>query len=174
MDKGIRPAVVQKFAELLPQRAELGNTGFRKTVMCYLMDQFGITLGAASTHYNYAFIQAKKDPVLLPLLEGLGRPEDKKGGRKPKAKPALGNIDPIEFIDQQYQDCVAAAAGAVGPMEAVVDQVPNAGIETTEPQLFTVVKAKDGAVVATGLTAEAAAELISKAAAQKKAKLQLA
>jgi hypothetical protein len=171
MDKGIRPAVVQKFAELLPQRAELGNTGFRKSVMSYLMDEFSITLGAASTHYNYAFIQAKKDPALLPLLEGLGRPEDKKGGRKPKAKPVLGNIDPIEFIDQQYLDCVAAAAGAIGPMEAVVDQVPNAG---AEQQLFTVVKAKDGTVVATGLTAEAAAELISKAAAQKKAKLQLA
>ena len=88
MDKGIRPAVNRKFVEMLPQRAEIGNTAFRKNIIAFAMDEFGITLASAATHYNHAFKEAKKVAELAPQLEGLGRPEDKKGGRKPKAKPA--------------------------------------------------------------------------------------
>jgi hypothetical protein len=65
-----------------------GNVAFRKGVMSQAMTDYGITLGAASSHYNHAFIQARKasaqDTALAALLEGLGRPEDKKGGRKKK------------------------------------------------------------------------------------------
>ena len=93
MDKGIRPECNKKFGELLPTRenTRAGNTAFRKTVMAHIMTEFGITLASAATHYNHAFIdareKAKTDATLAGLLEGLGRPEDKKGGRKPKAKP---------------------------------------------------------------------------------------
>ena len=85
-DKGIRVNVNHKFAELLPQRAELGNTRFRAEVIAYAMDEFGITLASAATHYNHAKIEAAKVPELAAQMEGLGRAEDKKGGRKPKAK----------------------------------------------------------------------------------------
>lgn len=82
MDKGIRVNVNNKFVELLPQRAELGNKRFRAEVIAFAMDEFGISLASAATHYNHAFKVAKvADPV---SVEGLGRPEDKKGGRKPK------------------------------------------------------------------------------------------
>ena len=87
MDKGIRPAVNRKFVELLPQRAELGNTRFRAEVIAFAMDDYGITLASAATHYNHAFKEAKKIFELREHLLGLGRPDDKKGGRKPKAKP---------------------------------------------------------------------------------------
>ena len=85
-DKGIRVNVNHKFVEMLPQRNEMGNTAFRKAVICYAMDEFGITLASAATHYNHAFKEARKIEALAPMLEGLGRPEDKKGGRKPKAR----------------------------------------------------------------------------------------
>ena len=82
MDKGIRPACNAKFRELLPQRAALGNTAFRKAVMDSIREDFGCSVASAATHYNHSFKEVKKtDPT---LVEGLGRPEDKKGGRKKK------------------------------------------------------------------------------------------
>lgn len=136
MDKGIRPACNAKFAELLPQRATLGNTGFRKAVIGYLMEEFGITGASGATHYNHSFKLVKAaNPE---LVEGLGRPEDKKGGRKRKvvaeAAPAAEYVEPVQTV-------------------------------------FTVCKKSDSSVIATGLSFEAAQELINKAAAQKKAKL---
>ena len=83
-DKGIRVNVNHKFVELMPQRAELGNTRFRAEVIGYAMESFDISLASAATHYNHAFKEAKKVPELLAQLEGLGRADDKKGGRKPK------------------------------------------------------------------------------------------
>ena len=56
-----------------------------------MIESFGCTLAAAATHYNHAFIEARKaselegNEALKELLVGLGRPEDKKGGRKKKA-----------------------------------------------------------------------------------------
>ena len=108
MDKGIRPYCNIKFVEMLATRTNTraGNTAFRKTVMCDVMEQFGVTLASASTHYNHSFQCApipvgeyrevefrgriiKMGPGLgvdPALLVGLGREPDKKGGRKPKAK----------------------------------------------------------------------------------------
>jgi hypothetical protein len=55
------------------------NTAFRKAVICKLMDECNIGVNSAAGHYNYAFKYAQgKYPE---LVVGLGRPEDKKGGR---------------------------------------------------------------------------------------------
>jgi hypothetical protein len=182
MDKGIRPYCNAKFVELnnLRNRGELTNTQFRKSVMADCMEAFGITLASAATHYNHAFKTVKE--LNAELVSGLGRPEDKKGGRKPKAKVVLttgDDVPSVEFIDQQYAECVAAAAGAVGPVEQV-DQVPNGwdkiegGEETPEVKTYTVTRVKDGAVVATGLLLTDAEALCAKAIAAKKAKLAYA
>lgn len=94
MDKGIRVNVNNKFVELLPQRAELGNKRFRAEVIAYAMDEFGITLASAATHYNHAFKVAKAaNPA---SVEGLGRPEDKKGGRKRKVVAVAETAAPAE------------------------------------------------------------------------------
>lgn len=96
-DKGIRVNVNHKFVELLSTRAVSGNTRFRAEVIGYAMEEFGITLASAATHYNHAFKEAKKLPELAELLVGLGRAEDKKGGRKPKAKVvAVAEADVVE------------------------------------------------------------------------------
>ena len=63
-----------------------GNTEFRKDVMAAIMTEHGVTLASAATHYNDAFKFIKEQNA--DLVSGLGRAEDKKGGRKPKAKPS--------------------------------------------------------------------------------------
>lgn len=181
MDKGIRPYCNAKFVELnnLRNRGELTNTQFRKNVMADVMDQFGITLASAATHYNHAFKTVKE--LNSELVSGLGRAEDKKGGRKPKAKLVLTTADAVpnvEFIDQQYTECVAAAAGAIGPVDQV-DQVPNDSDTLATPEVpavktYTVTRVKDGAVVAEGLLLTDAEALVAKAVQAKKAKLAYA
>lgn len=115
-DKGIRAYTDRKFVELLPTRAAIGNTAFRKNVMFDIMEAFGITLGSAATHYNHAFIECKN--VTPELVEGLGRPDDKKGGRKPKgtaltAKELLNETaaEQTEFTVCKKKDGAVIAAG---------------------------------------------------------------
>lgn len=80
LDKGIRCGVNRKFVELLQARGEMGNKGFRKAVVEWTVENYGCTWASACTHYNTAFKLVKKaEPQ---LVEGLGRPDDKKGGRK--------------------------------------------------------------------------------------------
>lgn len=151
MDKGIRPACNAKFAELLPTRAEVGNTAFRKNVMFYVMEEFSITLASAATHYNHAFKTFKEaNPT---RVEGLGRAEDKKGGRKPKL------VVPEAAVVETTVEAEAAPAAEFVDAESIVQT------------LFTVKKKSDGSVVAADVDFETAQLLISKAAAQKKAKL---
>jgi hypothetical protein len=155
MDKGIRPASNAKFVELLPQRAELGNTEFRRAVMAYIQSEFGTSEASAATHYNHSFkLVRATNPE---LVEGLGRPEDKKGGRKKKGQMAL----PLQEAEE------------AAPADTAVNTEQEA-VAVAEPLLYTVVKAKDKTVVATGLTQEQADALIARATAQKKAKLEIA
>jgi hypothetical protein len=153
MDKGIRPFVNRKFAELLPARVNTtaGNTLFRKNVMHAAMEAFGISVASAATHYNYSFQECKK--ATPELVEGLGRADDKKGGRKPKVVPD-------------------ATAATVEP--AVGGDVSDAGETAAEQTVFTVKKKSDDSVVAEGLSFEDATALVAKAAAAKKAKLYFA
>lgn len=147
MDKGIRPAARAKFAELNALRTageygegRIANTRFRKEVMGFLMEEYGVTLASAATHYNDAFKTVKA--AAPASVEGLGRPEDKKGGRKPRV-PAGAAEAPAEVPDAEAQ------------------------VQT----LFTVKKKSDGTVIATDLDLEAAKALVARAAAAKKAKL---
>lgn len=150
-DKGIRPYTNAKFIELA-RTAQFGdrkaNAAFRANIIADVCEQFGISHASGATAYNNAFIEARKIPEVADLLQGLGRPEDKKGGRKPKAKPT---------------------DTAVAEDNAVV----NRDAEYVEEQqtVFTVKKKSDGTVVAEGLSFEDAKSLVARAAAAKKAKL---
>jgi hypothetical protein len=106
MDKGIRAFARTHFAaqNALRVKGEVytgtkANTLFRKSVMVELMTQFGVTLASAATHYNEALIETrKKTPE---AVEGLGRPADKKGGRKKKedAAPAADAANTSDATD---------------------------------------------------------------------------
>lgn len=104
MDKGIRQGVNHKFNNTLPQLATMGNTAFRKEVMFYAMEEYGTTLAAAATHYNHAKIEAAKVPELAAFMVGLGRAEDKKGGRKPKAK-VVAEAEVVEVQQTEFNVC---------------------------------------------------------------------
>lgn len=98
MAKGIRTAVNHTFLLLSAKRLagefgdissgtlSEGNKAFRKEVMCFAIDTFGINIASAATAYNHAFKNASK--IAPELVVGLGRSEDKKGGRKPGIKNA--------------------------------------------------------------------------------------
>ncbi len=78
--KGIREFTNAKFAQLLPELGTLGNTGFRKSVMEAVVNEFSISVASAATHYNHSLKVARfENPK---AVESLGRPEDKKGGRR--------------------------------------------------------------------------------------------
>lgn len=196
MDKGIRPACNAKFLSLLPTRVNTreGNTAFRKNVIAFVMEDYGTTLASAATHYNCAFVEARKaaetDATLLALLEGLGRAEDKKGGRKPKSTAATPSVipSPVNNILQGFINAgivpgqrpaavISDAAAAVGLEALLQDNVQGDAAEEAAPadvqvQLFSVYKTVKGDLVAEGLTREAADALIAKAAAAKKSKLE--
>lgn len=79
MTKGIREYTNARFLKLLPKLADLGNAGFRRAVMESTVSKFEISVASAATHYNHAFKTARAtDPA---SVEGLGRADDKKGGR---------------------------------------------------------------------------------------------
>ena len=170
IDKGIRPHVNAKFVELLTQREQLGNKLFRKSVIADAMEQFGITLASAATHYNHAFKEARRTHAHL--LTGLGRPEDKKGGRKPKAKPVETPATETPATETPATETPAADA-APTQEPATEPEQPAAEPEQPAETLFTVVRVKDGAEVATGLTQAQADELIARAKTAKKAALKI-
>jgi len=150
-DKGIRPYTNAKFIELA-RTTQFGdrkaNALFRATVIADVCEAFGISHASGATAYNNAFIEARKVPELAELLKGLGRPEDKKGGRKPKAKPAESGEVSTEVVNR--------------------DADP---VEESVQTLFTVKKKSDDTVIAENLSFEDATALVAKAAAAKKAKL---
>lgn len=154
MDKGIRPACNAKFAELLPTRAEVGNTAFRKNVMFYIIEEFGISVASAATHYNHSF-QAVKAATPA-MVEGLGRADDKKGGRKAKVvvPELVGPAAPMLLL----------------PAPAVKGDPQDAGETAPEQTVFTVKKKSDGTVIGE-FDFETATALVAKAKAAKKAAL---
>lgn len=178
MDKGIRPAANAKFLELLPTRAEVGNTAFRKNVMFYLMDQYSCTNPAAATHYNHAFQQVKKaNPE---LVEGLGRPEGKNnGGRKKKVvvetvvadSVAPEQAGPAPEVATETTAEVAEITAALETPAATDAEVAVA--MATEAQLFNVVRKKDKTLVLLGVTRDVADAAVAKAASGKKAALEV-
>jgi len=168
MDKGIRPESNRKFAELLPTRAAIGNTAFRKSVMTHLIEEFSISLASAATHYNHSFQECKKaNPT---LVEGLGRADGKKGGRKAKPKA------PIVVVPRAATDLATfmaagltleEATAAVNKTAPAVIVVPDEPVQT----VFAVCKKSDNSVIAEGLSFEDAKALVQKAVTAKKAKL---
>ena len=169
MDKGIRPAANAKFVELLPTRAEIGNTAFRKNVMFYLMEEFGCTNPAAATHYNHAFQLVKaSNPE---LVVGLGRPEGKNnGGRKKKVV-----VDTLVADSAPQELCGplpdTATAEEVVEITAALTTPAATDSEVASADLVNVYKAKDKSLVQLGIPRAEAEAMIAKAAKAKKATL---
>lgn len=189
MDKGIRAAARNLFVEMNEQRrrGEFGltkkaDTVFRLGLCAKLAEDFGISMASAGAAYQEAFRFVRN--LNSELVDGLGRPPEKNnGGRKKKSTQVaqavtllLGytpktTFEPVEFIDEQYEAALLAVAGSI-PETAVAGDAPNNSDELVDtPKVYTVTRAKDGVVIATGITLDAAEQLVAKAKAAKKATL---
>ena len=128
MTKGIREYVSARFAQFLPQLATIGNTAFRKTVMQGACEEFGISVASAATHYNFSLKEQRvNDPK---SVAGLGRPDDKKGGRKP--------IHTVDVIKVKTGEVVATGISR-GAAEMLIERAaaarnkPKLAIKEVEP-----------------------------------------
>ena len=101
MSKGIREFAVATFNEKIAKRNNKeysSDTAFRKDVVCTIAEQFDISIGAASSAYNYA-----KQQLTLTnpeLVEGLGRPEGKKKAAT-TATVAAATGDTVQILDER-------------------------------------------------------------------------
>ena len=169
--QSIRTVANNMFLERLPTRAAQGNLLWRKGIILDLVELTGCTIAAANTHYNYAFKRIKQSEP--ELVVGLGRPEGKNnGGRKRKQVPAQPKFfQPSGMLLLGY---TPAPVNLDALLQApLVPLLPTQEQQEPEPTTYTVVRCKDGAEVATGLSKEDADALISKNAAAKKAKLMI-
>lgn len=81
MTKGVRNFANGSFLANLASLPELGGLLFRRQVISEIIAAFEVSASSAATHYNHALkAQRLADPE---SVKGLGRAEDKKGGRKP-------------------------------------------------------------------------------------------
>jgi hypothetical protein len=148
MDKGIRPAMLAEFAKQLPNHTPFGdpkvNCAFRKSVMATIMEQFGITVASAATHYNHALIQAQTNAP--ELVKGLGRAPDKKGGRKKKVAPVVVTQELVGPVQPEAQP---EAVAQVEEQPAELEAPQEGGFSEAAPavELVTVYKKKDDSVV---------------------------
>lgn len=108
MTKGIRNFAKEMFNASLPQLPEMGYTLFRQTVRAQILMAFeDCTPNSASTHFNKALIDARKE--VPHLLEGYGRPADKKGGRKSNASVEAANAVLVDVVKVKTGEVVVGA-----------------------------------------------------------------
>ncbi len=139
----IRDAVLSKFAQMLATRSVTGNTVFRRTVMDYAMLEHGCTNAAAATHYNFCLQAYKADEALCVHVEGLGRSDDKKGGRRTKDGKATATVYAKLFAN------------------IIAEEQEVAVVQEVAVQLYNVRSIKKGLIVAEGLTEAQAEEFIA-------------
>ena len=122
---GIRAFTNDNFRKYLPQLAELGNAGFRARVMEETVINFGISVASAATHYNHSLKEARLNNPQS--VKGLGRPEDKKGGRK-----AVTTVDVIKVktgelvvsgVSKGKADTLIATAVAKGKAKLAIKTI---------------------------------------------------
>jgi len=140
MTQGIRAFTIATFNATLPRLAELGNIAFRREVMDQAIMGFGISVASAATHYNHALKTVRE--ASPEAVKGLGRPEDKKGGRKPihlvdvvKAKSGDVVATGLSKAAAEAMIAEAAAKGKVKLAIKVVVDMPVAAtteVATTE------------------------------------------
>lgn len=134
------------FVSTLSTRTEVGNTAFRRSITDRLQEEFNMTIASAAATYNIV----KKLAVEQGLCENFGRtPAAPKPAKEPKAKKERKT--------------------GKAPVDAAAQAAADAATEGT----VRVVRAKDNAVVAEGITIAEAQAMVEQAVKQKKAKLEV-
>ena len=138
MTQGIREFTNATFKEQLANLPELGNIAFRAEVMNQAIMTFGISVGSAATHYNHALKQARIDSP--EAVKGLGRPEDKKGGRKPVhlvdvIKVKTGEVVAAGLSKAKAEQLVAAAAATANKPRLTIRVVDVPAVAETPAEV---------------------------------------
>ena len=175
MDKGIRQGARNCFVEMNEQRRRglfgndnKANTRFRAAVRHFLIENYGVTDAAASTHYNEAFQLVKA--ATPELVSGLGRPEGKNnGGRKKKVAPVAAPTLLLTYTPPVVVSTLISEGVKENTSTHTISVNPPAA-----PTLYTVRKASTGEVVAEDVALDVAEKLVAKAISGKKAKLVFA
>lgn len=162
MDKGIRNGVNVQFAAMLPQLATLGGKAFRRQLLDWTVEQFGCSMAAASTHYNFA----KHAAVTADATLVLGRPAEKNNGGRKKGST---NGAAKSTVFAPFETAADYKARMQAELDAHSALTPDVEVQT----VFAVRKKSDDSEVAANLSFEDAQSLINRAAAQKKAKLYM-
>ena len=124
MSKGIREFAVATFNAKLVARNNKGyanDTAFRKDVVCTIADKFDITIGAASSAYNYAKLQVTQ--ATPELVQGLGRPEGKNNGGPKKKVPAEAPAQ--EAVQEAVQEAPAEELQVQDEAGSVVAEISS-------------------------------------------------
>ena len=136
MTQGIRAFTIANFAAGLAARnsKEVTDTQFRADVMDQSIVAFGISIASAATHYNHALKLAKA--ATPELVVGLGRPEDKKGGRKPihtvdVVKAKSGDVV-ATGLSQAKAEAMVAEAAAKGKVKLAIKVVINDAVPAAD------------------------------------------
>lgn len=146
MTKGVREFTNNLFINTLPQLAELGNAGFRREIIAQTIMAFECTVASAATHYNHALKMVRaSDPN---AVKGLGRPEDKKGGRKlihsvDVIKTKTGEVVAAGVSRSVAESLIAKAAAAHKAkleIKVVVIETPPEVTVNVEPTVVAVVE----------------------------------
>ena len=113
MAKSIRERAVEIFNEKIVARNnnEYGSdTAFRKDVVWTLVEEFDITVGAASSAYNYAKLQmTATNPD---AVKGLGRAEGKNNGG-PKKRDTVQQVATVQQAATEQVLTIVDARGNV-------------------------------------------------------------
>lgn len=134
MTKGIRTFTISTFGGSLPkfQSGEMTGKAFRTSVIQEVATAFQISIASASTHYNHALkLQRAADPN---SVLNLGRPEGKKGGRKPKhlvdvIKVKTGEIVAAGVSKSVAEQLITKAAAAKKSKLAIRSNEPVAELD---------------------------------------------
>ena len=81
-----------EFGEINGKTICAGNKAFRKTITAYAEAEFGVSHASACTAYNFALQYCKTNHP--ELVVGLGRADDKKGGRPKKVVAVVEATEP--------------------------------------------------------------------------------
>lgn len=146
MTKGVREFTNELFINILPQLAELGNAGFRRKIIAQTVMAFDCTVASAATHYNHALKMVRASNP--DAIKGLGRPEDKKGGRKPihtvdVIKTKTGEVIAAGVSKSVAESLIAKAAAAHKAkleIKVVVIETPPEVTVNVEPTVAAVVE----------------------------------
>jgi len=177
--EAMREYAFTQFCALLPTlRAGQAQKDFRRAVNTAIEVQFSVNHNAACSAYNAAKKRAEAEGLVNVGVLELGRaPEKNNGGRKAKESteavvlvaPAAVVLGIDEGIDNAFAQAAIAPTATEAAVEVAVEQVAVEQVAEAQQEaiaLYSVRSVKKQQVIATDLSADAAAAMVAEQASK--------